>query len=182
MRLLGKLPGSCLWLLATTPEATQHLRSEAVRHGTSPDRIVFAPRAPFTEHLARQTLADLFLDTAPYNAHTTAMDALWAGLPIVTCSGTTFPSRVAASLLGAMDLQELATGSLADYEALAFSLATDPGRMATLKTKVTANRATTPLFDTARRTRDLEAAFTTMIDRHRSGKEPADFVVADSIR
>jgi len=171
-----------LWLLATNASATANLTKEAKRRGVEPERLVFAGRADFERHLSRQRLADLALDTLPYNAHTTACDALWAGLPIVTCPGTTFSSRVAASLLRVMDLGELVTGSLADYEALALALARDPLRLASLKAKVAAHRTTTPLFDTARRTRQLEAAYTTMAERERSGEAPSDFVVADSVR
>ncbi len=178
LRLLRAVPSSCLWLLGTNPDAEKHLRREAARQGVAPERIVFAPRASFTDHLARQQLADLALDTLPYNAHTTACDALWAGLPVITCPGATFPSRVAASLLGAMDLGELVTATLADYEALALALATDPRRLAALKAKVAAHRTTTRLFATAQRTRDLEAAYTTMVERQRAGETPADFAVA----
>ena len=182
MRLLKAVPGSVFWLLAANATATANLAKEAKQRGIEPERLVFAGRADFGRHLARQRLADLFLDTLPYNAHTTACDALWAGLPVVTCPGTTFPSRVAASLLHAMHLPELVTSSLADYEALALALANDPERLAALKAKVAANRTTTRLFDTAQRTRDLEAAYTTMVARHRSGEAPADFVVANAIR
>jgi predicted O-linked N-acetylglucosamine transferase (SPINDLY family) len=176
-RLLAAVPESVLWLLATNADATRNLRAAAATHGIAPERIVFAPSAPFAAHLARHRLADLALDTLPYNAHTTACDALWAGLPIVTCPGTTFPSRVAASLLNAMGLPELVTSSLEDYAALALALASDPARLAALKTKVAHQRTTAPLFDTARRTRDLEAAFTVMAERHRRGEAPADFAV-----
>jgi predicted O-linked N-acetylglucosamine transferase (SPINDLY family) len=177
MRLLAAVPESVLWLLATNADATRDLRAAAAPHGIASERIVFAPSAPFAAHLARHRLADLALDTLPYNAHTTACDALWAGLPIVTCPGVTFPSRVAASLLNAMGLPELVTSSLEDYAALALALATDPARLAALKTKVAHQRTTAPLFDTARRTRDLEAAFTVMAERHRRGEAPADFAV-----
>jgi len=108
-------------------------------------------------------LADLFLDTLPYNAHTTASDALWAGLPVLTCSGKTFAGRVAGSLLRAIDLPDLITGSLADYEAMAMSLATDPGQLAGIKARLAANRSTAPLFDTDRFTRHIEDAYRRMM-------------------
>lgn len=125
----------------------------------------------------RHRVADLFLDTLLYNAHTTAADALWAGLPVITCAGKTFPGRVAGSLLHAIGLPELVTESLQDYEALALQLARDPERLANLKVKLARNRDTYPLFDTARFTRHLEAAFTAMVDRHRRGQSPAPFTV-----
>lgn len=179
MRLLGSVPGSVLWLLAANATATANLSKEAKRRGVEPERLVFAGRANFGQHLARHRLADLALDNLPYNAHTTACDALWAGIPIVTTPAETFASRVAGSLLRAMDLRELVTASLADYEALALALATDATRLAELKAKVSANRVTSRLFDTAQRTRNLEAAFTRMWERHRHGEPPADFAVGN---
>jgi predicted O-linked N-acetylglucosamine transferase (SPINDLY family) len=178
MRLLKAVPGSVLWLLATSPAATANLLKEARLRGVAPERVVFAEHDTFERYLARQQLADLALDTLPYNAHTTAVDALWTGLPIVTCPGETFPSRVAASLLNAMALPELVTTSLRDYEALALTLARDPARLAAIRRKVAANRTTTALFNTAQRTRHLEAAFSAMMERHRRGEEPADLAVA----
>jgi predicted O-linked N-acetylglucosamine transferase (SPINDLY family) len=142
--------------------------------------LIFAPRVPPDAHLARHRLADLFLDTAPYNAHTTASDALWMGLPVVTCEGRTFPSRVAASLLHAVGLPELVTYSLAEYEELARTFADEPGRLAALKSKLEENRANAPLFDTARYTRNLESAFVTMWERYQRGDAPDDFAVTDS--
>jgi predicted O-linked N-acetylglucosamine transferase (SPINDLY family) len=139
---------------------------------------VFAPRAALADHLARHRLADLFLDTFHYNAHTTASDALWAGLPVVTCPGDSFASRVAASLLSAVGLPELITGSPAEYEALARSLAHDPPRLLALKANLARNRDTCALFDTSRFTRHIEAAYTTMWERSQRGEPPAAFVVA----
>ncbi|MDQ0357649.1 putative O-linked N-acetylglucosamine transferase (SPINDLY family) [Rhodoplanes tepidamans] len=136
---------------------------------------MFAPRAPLAEHLARHRQADLFLDTLPYNAHTTASDALWSGLPIVTCEGATFPSRVCASLLRAVGLPELVTGSLADYEAAALAFARDPERLAALKSQLAQNRDSAPLFDTAGFTRDFEAALLDMWDRRQSAESSAEF-------
>jgi predicted O-linked N-acetylglucosamine transferase (SPINDLY family) len=130
------------------------------------------------EHLARHRLADLFLDTLPYNAHTTASDALWAGLPVLTCLGSTFPGRVAASLLQAAGMPELIARSLEEYEALAMRLAQDAGLLASFKAKLAQNRGTFPLFDTKRFARHLESAYTTMWQRHQSGEPPARFAIA----
>ncbi len=162
MRLLAAVPGSVLWL-ASRGEVTQaNLRREAQARGVDPARLLFAPRLPRVEdHLARLRLADLFLDTSPYNAHTTAADALMAGLPVVTCAGGAFPSRVAASLVLAAGVPELATATLADYEALALALARDPARRAALRARLLA-RDGAALCDTAGFTRHLEAAYTAM--------------------
>ena len=127
------------------------------------------------EHLARHRLADLFLDTLPHNAHTTASDALWAGLPILTCLGTTFPGRVAASLLNAIGMSELITHSLTDYESLAVRLAHEPDTLKRLKTKLAQNRVKYPLFDTKRFAHHIEAAYTTMWERHQRGEPPSAF-------
>ena len=131
--------------------------------GVSAERLVFAKRMPLPEHLARHRCADLFLDTLPCNAHTTASDALWAGLPLLTCLGDTFAGRVAASLLNAIDIPELIATTLAEYEHLAIELATRPDKLAAIKQKLSDNRLTTPLFDTALFTRHLEAAYTAMV-------------------
>jgi predicted O-linked N-acetylglucosamine transferase (SPINDLY family) len=162
MRLLKAVPGSVLWLIQDSPEAAGKLRGAAAARGAAPERLVFAPRVTPEEHLARHRLAGLFLDTLPYGAHTTASDALWCGVPVVTCLGAGFPGRVAASILRAMALPELVTENLVDYESLALALATDAPRLAALKQKLEANRKTTPLFDTARFTRNMETAFETM--------------------
>ncbi len=177
MRLLGKVEGSVLWLLSTNDAGVRNLKREAESAGIDPARLVFAPRAKPADHLARHRLADLFLDTLPYNAHTTASDALWAGLPLVTCKGTSFAGRVAASLLTAIGLPELITHSTAEYEALALKLATEPAALAAIKDKLARNRGTYPLFDTARATRHIESAFVTMLERHRRGEPPASFDV-----
>jgi predicted O-linked N-acetylglucosamine transferase (SPINDLY family) len=134
------------------------------------------------DHLARQQLADLFLDTLPYNAHTTASDALWMGLPVLTCLGQTFPGRVAASLLYAIGLPELVTDSLSAYEARALDLARQPARLGAIKAKIVANRDGFPLFDTARFTRNLEGAYSEMWRRYQEGAPPESFSVqaADS--
>lgn len=175
MRLLAQVDGSMLWLLEENRFASANLRAEAQRRGVDPGRMVFAPRAPLAEHLARHRQADLFLDTLPYNAHTTASDALWSGLPIVTCAGATFPSRVCASLLRAAGLPELVTTSLADYEAAALALARDAGRLAALKSQLVKNRDSAPLFDTAGFTRDLEAALLDMWGRRQSAESSSEF-------
>jgi len=178
MRLLHDIEGSVLWLFEDNPIAARNLKREAVSRGIAEERIIFAPRMMPPEHLARTRLADLFLDTLPYNAHTTASDALWMGLPIVTCPANTFPSRVAASLLHAIGMPELVTSSLAEYEELARALARDPGRLAAIKAKLMRNRDIEPMFDTARFTRYLEAAYTGMWERHQAGLPPEGFAVA----
>jgi len=177
MRLLGRLPGSVLWLLEDNPAARRNLCDESRRRGIDPSRLVFAPRAPQAEHLARQRLADLFLDTLPYNAHTTASDALWAGLPVVTCAGRTFAGRVAGSLLRAVGLPELVTESLQDYEALAAKLAADPQSLSSLKERLAVNRKTAPLFDTDRFRRHIESAYATMWEIRQRGEQPRPFTV-----
>jgi predicted O-linked N-acetylglucosamine transferase (SPINDLY family) len=182
MRLLQAVPGSVLWLRAPPTSAIGNLRREARARGVSPDRLVFASRVPDpADHLARLRLADLFLDTLPYNAHGTACDALWAGVPVLTCMGKTFAGRVAASLLHAIGLPELVTASLPEYEQTALLLARDPARLSALKAKLMRNRDTAPLFDTARFTRDLEFAYTSMQERHESGMPPVAFSVPDAL-
>ncbi|HEY1721671.1 MAG TPA: tetratricopeptide repeat protein [Magnetospirillaceae bacterium] len=178
MRLLKTVPGSVLWLLENNDATVRNLRREAQARGVDPGRLIFASRISSAEHLARHRHADLFLDTLPYNAHTTASDALWAGLPVVTCMGPTFAGRVGASLLQAIDLPELITDSLAAYEALALDLARNPDRLAALKAKLASHRLTTPLFDIGRFTRHLEAAYDRMWDIWSAGKPPEPFAVA----
>ena len=163
MNLLREVPGSVLWLMSRSPLSQKNLRAEAAARGVDPDRLVFAQRVPRVEdHLARYRQADLFLDTHPYNAHTTCADALMAGLPVVTCMGGAFPSRVAGSLLHAAGIPELVTGSLADYEALALQLARDPARLGAIKATLAGNRASTALCDADAFTRNLEAIYTSM--------------------
>ncbi|CAN2535666.1 hypothetical+protein [Methylocapsa aurea] len=171
-RLLDAAPGSVLWLLAA-PMAEGNLRNEAWKRGVNGNRLVFAPDMAQGEHLARLQLADLVLDTAPYNAHTTASDALWAGAPIVTCSGSTFPSRVAGSLLRAVGMPELITADLGGYFDLASGLAADPGWLARTKAKLAGNRAGAALFDVDSYTRDLEGLYQAMWRRHAGGLPPA---------
>jgi protein O-GlcNAc transferase len=154
MGLLRALEGGVLWLSEANDIAADNLRREAQARGVGADRLIFASRTPRHEdHLARLRAADLFVDSLPYNAHTTASDALWAGLPIVTCLGTTFAGRVAASLLTAIGLPELVTHTLADYEALALGLAREPQRLAAIREKLARNRATHALFDIERKLR-----------------------------
>ena len=169
--LLAKVPGSVLWLLGN-PKAEGNLRNAAYQRGISPDRLIFAKDQPQIEHLGRLGLADLMLDTLPYNAHTTASDALWAGVPIVTCAGDTFASRVAGSLLGAIGLPELITADLEGYYELALELAKDPEHLSRIRNKLAENRLTTPLFDIGTYTRHLEALYETMWRRHLDGEVP----------
>lgn len=178
MRLLGRVEGSVLWLSAGHAQAMDNLRREAERRGVAASRLVFAPRVASAEdHLARHCLADLLLDTLPYNAHATACDALWAGLPVVTCIGSTFAGRVGASLLDAVGLPELVTASAADYEALAFKLATAPAALRAVRAKLAAHRESQALFDTDRYRQHLEAAYLTIHERCQQGAPPASFAV-----
>ena len=163
MRVLQQAPGSVLWLAAREGPMRDNLRSAALARGVDPARLVFAKRVPKIEdHLARYRLADLFLDTWPYNAHTTAADALSAGLPVVTLQGDAFPARVAASLLHAIGLPELITTSMHGYEVLAQQLLSDRPRLADIKSRLGVNKVTQPLFDSDRFCRNLEAAFSAM--------------------
>ncbi|MFL9711369.1 tetratricopeptide repeat protein [Methylobacillus sp. Pita1] len=159
MRLLQATPGSVLWLLQGHPEAGRNLQQAAESHGIAASRLVFAPRVPMDQHLARHAHADLFLDTIPYNAHTTASDALWMGVPLITCRGGTFASRVAASLLQAVGLGELVTTDLAAYEALALKLAHEPALLKQYRDQLLSTREHSALFDTGRFTRDIEALY-----------------------
>ena len=169
--VLAQVPGSVLWLLKDE-RAEGNLRLEAMARGIAPHRLVFAPDLPQAEHLARLQCADLVLDTAPYNAHTTASDALWVGVPLVTCAGSTFASRVAGSLLHAVGLPELVTHSLENYAALALALASDAPRLASLRAKLAGLRAGAALFNVAGYTRDLEALYDAMWQRHAAGLAP----------
>ena len=175
MRLLQNVDGSVLWLLDDAAAGTHKLRHEAAARGIAPERLVFAPRANLPDHLARHQLADLFLDTLPYNAHTTASDALWAGLPLLTCLGSTFAGRVAGSLLHAVGLPDLVTNNLADYESLASKLATTPSLLEELRIRLDRNRSTHPLFDADRFRRHIEAAYIIMVEHARRGERPAAF-------
>jgi protein O-GlcNAc transferase len=177
MRLLNAVPGSVLWLLEANRFVPSNLRTAAQAHGVAPERLVFAPPLPMPQHLARHRLADLFLDTLPYNAHTTASDSLWMGCPVVTVAGQTFASRVAGSLLRAIGLPELITTSLAEYEELVLRLARDPGLLALFRARLQANRKTSGLFDGGRFARSLEQAYAAMWEIHASGQSPRAFAV-----
>jgi protein O-GlcNAc transferase len=173
LRLLGEIPGSVLWLLRPDAIAARNLAREAQAQGIDPGRLVFAETMPFEKHLARLALADLFLDGLPYGAHTTASDALWAGLPLITCRGKSFAGRVAASLLTALEMPELITETESDFEALALRLARQPQSLAALRVKLADKRRTAPLFDTVRNTRAIEAAYHAMLGKI----EPENFAV-----
>ena len=177
MRLLRHVDGSILWLLGGSAAVEENLRREAGARGVAPDRLIFAARLGYADYLRRYRLADLFLDTAPFNAGATASDALWAGLPLITCAGEAFAGRMAASLLRAVGLPQLVTDSLADYERLALELARDRAAIEALKARLAQGRGTCPLFDTARFTRHLESAYHTMWQRHQAGEPPASFAV-----
>lgn len=178
MRILSKVDGSVLWLLDDYPPAVRNLRRAAETRGVQGARLIFAKRLPLPEHLARQRTADLFLDTLPYNAHTTASDALWAGLPVLTLPGQSFAARVAASLLNAVGLPELVTRTPAEYEATAIGIATTAGRIRELKEKLWRNRLATPLFDSTVFARHVERAYEEIYERHRAGLAPDHFHVA----
>lgn len=180
MRLLHQVPGSVLWLFEDNPGVTKNLRAAAADHGIHDNRLVFAPRMDTPLHLARHRQADLFLDTFNYNAHTTASDALWAGLPVVTKLGNTFSSRVAASLLKAVGLDPLITTSNEEYSALALKLATDPALLASYKRTLEDHRLTCPLFDSSLFTHHLESAYQTMHERRLAGLPTADITVLGS--
>jgi predicted O-linked N-acetylglucosamine transferase (SPINDLY family) len=172
MRILKAVEGSVLWLYEDNETAVAKLRHAAQQSGINPSRLVFAKRMPLAEHLARHHLANVFLDAFPCNAHTTASDALWAGLPVLTLMGQSFASRVAASLLTAIGLPELITTSPQDYEALAIELAKNPEKLMVLKQKLTSNRLITPLFDTPQFTKDLERAYVQMYERYQADLVP----------
>jgi protein O-GlcNAc transferase len=184
MRVMAAVEGSVLWLLQANDwaanlrrESAANLRREAQAKGVDPGRLIFASQCEQTLHLARHRQADLILDTLPYNAHTTASDALWMGVPLVTCTGSTFAGRVAASLLHAIGLPELVTHNLDDYEALARKLATDPALMQSVRSKLARSRLSYPLFDTARFARHIESAYETMVEHWQRGEPPTSFSV-----
>ena len=181
MRILNAVEGSVLWLFEDNATAANNLRKEAQLRGIDGHRLVFAPRMQLDEHLARHRLADLFLDTLPYNAHTSASDALWAGLPVLTMKGNAFAGRVAASLLYAAGLPELVTHSRAEYEALAIDLALNNQKITGYREKLQRNRLTLPLFDTALYTKHLEEAYEAMYQRAQAGLPP-DHIEIQSMR
>ena len=172
MRILTQVPGSVLHVLGGNPALEGNLRREARARGVAAERIVFGARLPPPEYLARYRAADLFLDTLPYNAGTTASDALWAGLPVLTCMGEAFASRIGASVLKAVGLSELITATAEQYEQLAVELARNPQRLAAIRAKLADGIGTAALFDTAASARHLEAAYASMYDRYRAGLPP----------
>lgn len=177
MGLLREVEGSVLWLLGDNPAAIRNLAREAEARGIGARRLIFAPRVSPEDHLARFGLADLFLDTLPYNAHTTASDALWSGVPVVTCMGEAFAGRVAASLLKAAGLPGLIAETLEDYRARAVQLGRDRKALKDLKETLALARSASPLFDTEGRTRQLEAAYTQMWQSRQQGEPPRRFDV-----
>jgi protein O-GlcNAc transferase len=178
MRLLSGVQGSVLWLLEDNAVATRNLKREASSRGVDPDRLLFAPRLPLPEHLARHSLADLFLDTLPCNAHTTASDALWAALPVLSCPGEGFAARVAASVLHALDLPELIASSPQHYEQLALELALNPERLALIRQRLAAQRLSSPLFNTLLTTRHIESAYSLIYERYLASY-PTDHIVGE---
>lgn len=177
LRLLERVPSSVLWLLESNALFAANLRGEFARAGLDPGRLVLAPPTENAAHISRLALGDLFLDSLPCNAHTTASDALWAGLPLITCRGQAFAGRVAASLLRAAGLPELITDNLDDYASLALRLTQDRAQLQSCRDRLTRDPARLPLFDTVRTTRQIEAAYEQMLARWRKGELPADFVV-----
>lgn len=181
MRILHAVPDSVLWLLKDVPETEANLKNQATLAGIDPARLVFADRVHIQDHLARHALADLFLDTLPCNAHTTTSDALWAGLPVLTCMGQSFASRVAGSLLNACGLNDLITENMVDYENLAIELAQNPTKLQAIKNDIKENRDTFPLFDTVRYTKNLESAFEHIVEIAMSHKPPQTFTVKENV-
>jgi predicted O-linked N-acetylglucosamine transferase (SPINDLY family) len=173
MRILSKVDGSVLWLPEGNITANNNLKKEAIKNSVDENRIIFSSRLTLREdHLNRIQLADLFLDTTPYNAHATTSDALRMGLPVLTCIGHSFASRVAASLLNAVNLPELITTNQEQYESLAIELATHPEKLKIIKDKLVSNLSTAPLYNTPLFTRHLESAYLTMYDRYQRDLDP----------
>ena len=178
MRILARVPNSVLWLSQHNETAVDNLRREALRRGVDGERLIFAQRMPSpADHLARHRAADLFLDTRPYNAHATAIDALWAGLPVLTFPGAGFAARVAASLLQTIQLPELVTTNVGSYEDVAVRMAEEPQLLAAIKEKLARNRLNSPVFDTPRFVRHLETGYATMLDRFHAGLPPEHIYV-----
>lgn len=178
MRLLQSVPGSVLWFAADAADLQQRRRAEAAKHGVAPERLIFSPRIKYADHLARLRLADLFLDTLPFNAGTTASDALWAGVPVLTCVGEAFAARMAGSLLHAVGLPELVTHSIEAYEAKARHLASTPNELAEIRARLASQRLAAPLFNTGRFCRHLEAAYGQMWASHQRGEAPTTFNIS----
>ena len=177
MRLLNKVDDSVLWLVEHNPAVPRNLREAAKYRSIAPERLVFSLRTKYSDYLARYRVADLFLDTLPFNAGGTASDALWVGLPLLTCSGETYTARMAGSLLNAIGLPELITTTLEAYEQMAIDLATHPEKLAAIKHKLAENRLTTPLFDTKLFTKHIEAAYAAMYERYQAGLPPDHIVI-----
>jgi predicted O-linked N-acetylglucosamine transferase (SPINDLY family) len=177
MQLLRSVEHGVLWLFARHEIVKDNLRREATLRGIDPNRLVFMEELPHEEYLARHALADLFLDTVPYNAHATGSNALWTGLPLLTCRGNTLAGRVGTSLLHAAGLPELVTDNLEDYESLARKLATDRELLQAIRRKLQENRGTCPLFDTDRFRRHLETAYSMMWEIHLRGEGSQSFAV-----
>jgi predicted O-linked N-acetylglucosamine transferase (SPINDLY family) len=172
VRILKAVEGSVLWLLEDNPNAVINLRKEALDRGLDPKRVVFAQRMNVSEHLARHRAADLFIDTLPYNAHTTASDALWMGLPVLTCMGESFASRVAASLLKAIELEEMVAKNQEHYEAIAIELALNPNKLNYIRNKLIRNKYTAPLFNTSAFVKNIELAYLKIYERYQLGLKP----------
>lgn len=181
MRILKRVDGSVLWLLEDNAQARANLLAQATKSGIAAERLVFAKRVGHLEHASRQALADLFLDTAPYNAHTTASDAIWAGLPVLTIQGKTFCSRVAASVLNTLGVFALITNTITEYEKRAVDMAKNPVEIASIRSLIESRRTSSPLFNTAKFTRYLELAFREMFMRHQSGLAPDDITISAEI-
>ena len=179
MRVLARVPGSVLWLYESNSGARMNLQIQAWQRGIDPSRLHFGPTLPRAQHLARLRAADLYLDTLYINAHTGASDALWAGLPLLTCPQEGFPSRVAASVLTAAELPHLVCRDLADYEEKAVRLAREPEELRSMRRHLESRRERLPLFDTKRFTRNLERAYEMMWQRHLQGEPPASFRVTE---
>ncbi|MCP3688381.1 MAG: TIGR03032 family protein, partial [Gammaproteobacteria bacterium] len=177
MRILRAVPDGVLWLLKSQPQVVQNLRCEAQHRGVVPDRLVFGDKVSKPEHLARFQLANLFLDTSVYGAHSTSTDSLWAGVPVITCPGQRFTERVAASLLTAAGLEELIVNNLSEYEQLAIKLATNPRFYKKIYNDWSRRRTKSILFDTASRVRELELAYDTIWQRHSNGLPPQDVTI-----
>jgi predicted O-linked N-acetylglucosamine transferase (SPINDLY family) len=177
MRILKSVEGSVLWLFEDNTTASNNLRQHAQLRGVDSNRLIFAKRFPLDEHLARHRLADLFLDTSPYNAHTTASDALWAGLPVVTCMGQSFASRVAASLLKAVGLEELITNTQGEYEAKAIEIALDSLKLSAIKRRLYLKKKESTLFNGKAFAKNLEAAFLKIDERNRLSIEPESMTI-----
>jgi predicted O-linked N-acetylglucosamine transferase (SPINDLY family) len=176
MRLLRQVEGSVLWLAGGAAE--RNLRAEAAKRGVAADRLVFAPPLPYRDHLARLRVVDVCLDTIPFNGGATASDALWIGVPVVTLSGDAYASRMTASLLAALGLDELVASSAEDYEAIALGLARGPALRASIRDRLARDRATCPLFDARRFTRHLEVGYAATWERHCAGESPESIAIA----